>query len=92
MTMMNYETGMIYFDNLILNGMGDGQPEEFDYNDSDVSLDDEYQILNNRLLLRRQLFIDNWRNRRSRSLTPSSSRSQSRFRTPSPSIYRRHIF
>ncbi|VDO46416.1 unnamed protein product [Onchocerca flexuosa] len=47
-------------------------------------------MINNRLLLRRQLFDDNWRNRRSRSLTPSSSRSQSRFRTPSPSAYRLH--
>ncbi|KAM3718651.1 Cytochrome P450 regulator [Dirofilaria immitis] len=83
---------MIYFGNLILNGMGDGQSEPFDYNDSDTSIDDEYHVINDRLLSRRQLLIDDWRNRRSRSLTPSSSRSQPEFRTPSPSIFRHHIF
>ncbi|EFO13901.1 hypothetical protein LOAG_14627, partial [Loa loa] len=55
--------------------------------------DQEYQmIIGHSRLRRRQHLANNRRDWRSRSLTPSGSRSEHRFRTLSPVTYRHHIF
>uniref|UniRef100_A0A915Q0N0 Uncharacterized protein n=1 Tax=Setaria digitata TaxID=48799 RepID=A0A915Q0N0_9BILA len=85
---ISYELETTHFGILILNGMGDGQPQLQYQDDADADLEENYETLSGRI----SSAFDDWRRQqRLFSLTPPNFRSRSEHRTSQSSIYRNRI-